>query len=112
MNRLEVIIARKLAGLSQNALAKEAGISRQYLNAIEGGKRPMGKKITDKLIAVFRKHPPLISTSTGRGVDCPQCGGLDLDKLRDGSNPQDMVWHCRGCGKTFTTAESWHLERR
>jgi transcriptional regulator with XRE-family HTH domain len=44
--------ARKAAGLSQKELAGKAGISPQYLNDIEHGKRNPG---SDKLIETFAK---------------------------------------------------------
>lgn len=43
--------------LTQDALAKLAGISRRHISEMENGKRPIGKQETRKLAAAFNTDP-------------------------------------------------------
>lgn len=46
--------ARVREGYTQKALAKKCGISQENLSRMENGKRPIGKKVADKLAKALR----------------------------------------------------------
>jgi len=48
--------ARNREGLSQTALANSLGINRTNLSLLENAKRPVGKKLAQKLAKVFNIH--------------------------------------------------------
>lgn len=52
-----VVKARRAKGLSQEALAWEAGIARSYMAKIEGGQTSTGLDIVSKLAAVLEIEP-------------------------------------------------------
>ena len=48
-----VIKLRRLRGLSQEALANEAGIDRRYMSDIENGKRNISLDVLNRLASFF-----------------------------------------------------------
>jgi transcriptional regulator with XRE-family HTH domain len=52
-----VVRLRRIKGLSQEALAWEAGVSRRYMARIEGGQTSTGLDVVAKLAAVLGVEP-------------------------------------------------------
>lgn len=77
----EITRARKLAGLTQKALADKVGISVQAMNGYENGSRTLGPKLLplvaqalDVLPAYLRGEAaglPVLDRTTGETVLCP-----------------------------------------
>ncbi len=54
---INVVRLRRAKGLSQEALAWEAGVARSYMVKIETGKTSTGLDVIDKLAAVLEAEP-------------------------------------------------------
>jgi transcriptional regulator with XRE-family HTH domain len=96
--------------LSQQDFAKILGISQNYLSEIESGHKKVAKVLEAKYDQLYPKR--LVSITTGRGVQCPECHETNLEKLNDPEDELDTIYRCRNCGYYFTVGESWGLHYR
>lgn len=61
--------ARKLAGLSQEALALEAGVDRTYVSQVERGKRNVTISVLARLARALRTKPDQLLLEAVTGDD-------------------------------------------
>jgi len=83
----EICLAVKAAGSNQSALAKEIGISAQYLSDVLRGNRNPGKKILDFLgiekVVIYRRKHPRLSALTPVATDACSYPGCDDSVVGD-----------------------------
>jgi transcriptional regulator with XRE-family HTH domain len=61
-----VVRLRRAKGLSQNALACEAGVNRSYLALVEAGRHYVGLEIIGKLAKALEVEPAELLRSPGK----------------------------------------------
>jgi len=109
IDSLELKARRLNRKLSQREFAERLGITQEHYNRLENGKLPISRKLERRYEKLFGTRR-LIEFRAERGVGCPFCGEIDLKQLSEPENRLNTIWHCRNCGRYFTTREAWHIE--
>lgn len=72
---------RKIVGMKQNALAKELGVSQQFLSRLER-QREIGKDYLDKIAAILKVTPEIIENME----ESPISVVIENNNFEEGSN--------------------------
>lgn len=112
LDALELVTRRTNEKLSQEDFAKMLGITRTYLSEIERGRKKISEALEKRYNRLYPKR--LVSITTRRGIECPQCHSIEAPKKLSDSKVDELdeVYQCVNCNYVFPVGESWKLHYR